>query len=248
MADQQIATAVVSLAHHMNAMTARLEEYNGSDTENVGDFILDFVHYCVHLGQTTSDNQKVILASKLKNEAKKWYRLQPLTADITNLLQGLQEHFQPTPQALLSRKVALYATKQQTDQTFMQYVSVLRESARPLDISEAELVNVCLAGCSSAIRPHLTMAKPQTFQQLLALPLARDPSITHQKDESYVAMAEIQDIRSTVTKREPLPEEPHTHTHTRRRRGTPGTCLLPLRLHVLQEITRADAIQRRTCI
>ena len=214
-----MADAVSSLAQHMNALTARLDDYSGLDTENVEDFISDFRRYCLHLGQESSAEQNIILASHLKKDAKKWFRLQCPDTENEELLGMLLARFKPTPQSLLNRKVALYAVRQQPDQTFTQYVSTLREKARPLNVPEAELVSICLAGSDPSLRPHLTMAGPQTFQALLALPLATDPSIIQSKDLSISAViAEIQDLRSAVAERVSFQDRPRSRSTTPDRR------------------------------
>ena len=220
-AEREMANAVASLAQHMNALTARLDDFSGTETENVTDFITDFQRYCEHLGQDTSEERKIILSSRLKKDAKKWYRLQPIDRNTDELLQSLLERFRPTPQSLLNRKVALFAVKQQPDQTFKEYVAAIREKARPLGIPEAELVNICLAGSSPAIRAHLTMASPQTFRVLLNLPVAQDPSIVQTQEQTISAVInEIQDLKSALTKRVTFHDRQRSRSTTPERRTT----------------------------
>ena len=171
----QAVLAIQSLSKHFNALTSRLDNYDGA--KNVNDWLSDFTRYCTDIGRETDNEKLNCFIAHLTGEARAWFRLQAADATVVQLVAGLKLRFEPTVQQLHSKKMQLYAKRQQAGQPFAEFVREVQEIARGLQMPEVELVRIALSGANPNIRAHLAMAQPDTISKLLKLPVVTEENL-----------------------------------------------------------------------
>ena len=104
-----------------------------------------------------------------------------------------------TPHAKHAEKIKIYSMRQQPGETFLEFVSSVREKARNKGLDEEALVAICLAGANPEIRAHLTMGKPTNFKELLDLPIARDEKLGERNASDFTGIInELKSLKDTV--------------------------------------------------
>ena len=214
--DQTTAGAVRSLTKQLHALSVKLDPFKGSDTENVEDFIKDFTKYVTSTGQTEEEDKKQVLQSHLKESAKEWWKLQDDTKTTADLLQLLNDHFKLTEHAKHARIVKIYGMVQRDDETYLEFVSSVRSKSRFLGLNEASLVAICISGAKPNIKPHLAMQKPNSFENLLNLPVAKDESLCAPPAVPLVNIVQETHVKDTVQnkKSNTIQDSDNTHMDT----------------------------------
>ena len=215
--DQTTAGAVRSLTKQLHALSVKLDPFKGSDTENVEDFIKDFTKYVASTGQTEEEAKKQVLQYHLKDLAKEWRKLQDDTKTTADLLQLLNDHFKLTEHAKHARKIKIYGMVQRDDETYLEFVSSVRSKSRFLGLNEASLVAICISGAKPNIKLHLAMHQPNSFKDLLNLPVAMDESLCAPPAVPLVNIVqEMHDLKDTVQnkKSNTIQDSDNTHMDT----------------------------------
>ena len=156
----------------LKCLTISLVNFDGS-TKTVADWLEDYDRFCTETKRESDADKLTTLISHLTGDAKQWFILQPLEnrTDYTKLRPALLAKFSPTSQEKFSLKSKIYATKQQVNQTFKDYVRQQQLAARTAGLPQQELTSICISGALPTLKAHLAMAQPQTIEELLKLPL-----------------------------------------------------------------------------
>ena len=206
----------------LKCLTVSLANYDGS-TKTIVDWLDDFDRYCTDTKRESNADKLSTLISHLVGDAKQWFVLQAeeTCTDYTKLRPALLTKFSPTSQEKFSLKSKIYATKQQVNQSFNDYVRQQQLAARTAGLPQEELTSICISGALPTLRAHLAMAQPQTIDDLLKLPLV----LNEVNDEPLYAMmqtlstrvdnieANAKNISSPAARsRTPSPEETQRRT------------------------------------
>ena len=156
----------------LKCLTISLVNFDGS-TKTVADWLEDYDRFCTETKRESDADKLTTLISHLTGDVKQWFILQPLEnrTDYTKLRPALLAKFSPTSQEKFSLKSKIYATKQQVNQTFKDYVRQQQLAARTAGLPQQELTSICISGALPTLKAHLAMAQPQTIEELLKLPL-----------------------------------------------------------------------------
>ena len=146
---------IAKLGKCLGAMWVRLEPFDGS--QNVSDFFKDLQRYLSQTGNTSDEEKLDTLISHITGEAKALYHtLETPTFD--SLKSALEKRFGLTDQEKRQLKSTFYSSKQIPGETFKHYVTRMQQLAREINITDAEVVEVCIGGARAELRPHLAMA------------------------------------------------------------------------------------------
>ena len=105
---------------------------------------------------------------------------------------------------------------QRDDETYLEFVSSVRSKSRFLGLNEASLVAICISGAKPNIKPHLAMQKPNSFENLLNLPVARDESLCAPPAVPLVNIVQETHVKDTVQnkKSNTIQDSDNTHMDT----------------------------------
>ena len=169
--DVEAHDALIRSLQGLRTLAITLPKFDGDIL--IDDWLADFDRYSTETGRLTDENRLYDLISHLGREAKQWYNLQPQATqqDYQTLRDALQEKYQPTPQELLDTRGLLYTMKQGPHQSFREFAKTIQLKARTINMPDAEIVGICVNGARPTLKAHIAMARPQTMDQLLRLPV-----------------------------------------------------------------------------
>ena len=210
--EERMAESMESLASSFNALTIRLDPFDGSGSIQPEDFVADFKRYLRYTGKESPRQikdvngrlkanryygqlEKDVLKMHLKGAAKIWFNGLDKKLSYKDCLTQFVERFKITDEQKHMKKLAVFQTKQQPTETFEAFVSRLLNLSSGLKIPEKDLVAMATQGALAPLKHFLIMAKPTTMTELMALPLARDsalPEVTGYRNE-FVGMTDVKE-------------------------------------------------------
>ena len=176
---------IAKLGKRLGAMWVRLEPFDGS--QNVSDFFKDLQRYLSQTGNTTDQEKLDTLISHITGEAKALHRTLE-TPTFNSLKSALEERFGLTDQEKRQLKSTFYSSKQIPGETFKHYVTRIQQLARETNVPDAEVVEVCIGGARTELRPHLAMASPASVAALLKLAVVANESLVADANPHFEAL------------------------------------------------------------
>ena len=170
-----MAADIANLGKCLGAMFVRLEQFDG--TQNIKDFFQDFDRYLTQTATTSKVDELNTLIAHTTGEALAFYRIISPTPSFADMKSALQERFGLNIREKWQIKSPFYSSKQIPSKSFKLYVSRIQQMACQIDVSEAEVIEVCISGVRSELRPHLAMANVTTVKDLLKLAVVANESL-----------------------------------------------------------------------
>ena len=186
----------------LNSLTIRpIEPFSGRSTDNyqVEEFIRNLNDYLTATGKASEQEGKEVLRTSLTGPAKSWFRQQDSDSSFDDLKKNMKERFELTTQQKHVKKMGIFQMTQQPSETFLEYISRVQDKARGIELSKKDLVTIVTQGASPAIRPFLIMEDPDSVEDLMALPLARDESQAKRKELEFVNVTDILTYKDTTS-------------------------------------------------
>jgi len=146
------------------------------------------------------------MKNNLSGTAKIWLRLQPDDQKWQDLEEAIRQRFQLTEHQKHMKKLGIYSLTQEPGESFVEFCTRVQSKGRRLNISDQDLISICLCGAKESLKPHLIMAQPTSIDELLRLPLARNEAFADTTKE----FVNTTDIMSEVNNINPYNQEPST--------------------------------------
>ena len=197
-----------TLAKRINVMGNKITPFRGEADENVLDFIDEYERFINLTGYTEDEDKKWQLTVNLKGPAKQWLLIQnhkDMSAE--ELVNALKDNYKLSKRSKFAKKVKLYDMSQEPGEKYKTFVNRLRQKARPLDITEKELLGIATSKADKKLRAFLAQADPKSISELLKLPIVEDPeleppdvsdSVAQIVDMSGTLVKEIKDLKSQI--------------------------------------------------
>ena len=180
---------IVNLGKRLGAANIRLETFDG--TNNIKDFFQDLDLYFQQTAITSADDKLNALIDHTTGDARAYYHTLTPPVTYASLKSALEECFGLSHQEKCKFKSRFYAAKQLLGESFKQYVGRMQEMARQIDIPKAEVVAVSMSGTWAELRPHLTMAGPDSVQALLKLAVVANEGLVAEANPQFEALNAI---------------------------------------------------------
>ena len=192
---------IAKLGKRLSAMFVRLEPFDG--TQNIKDFFQDFERYLKQTA-TTSDSDKLnSLIDHTTGEARAFYRTLTPAPNYAELKTALEDRFGLNIQEKRQIKSRFYSTKQLPGESFKMYVGRMQQMARQIEVPDSEVVEVCINGARTELRPHLAMAAPDSVKELLKLAVVANESLVADSNPQFEALnavtAQLQQFERRMT-------------------------------------------------
>ena len=185
------AFSIDRLNAQLKAMSYKIPNFSGDkDSDDISEFLKDLNKY-FRLTKVTEDLEKYsIMKNNLSGTAKIWLRLQPDHLKWKDLEEAIKQRFQLTEQQKHMKKLGIYSLTQEPGETYVEFCTRVQSKGRRLNITDQDLLSVCLSGAKETLKPHLIMAQPTSIDQLLRLPLARNEAFADTTKE-FVNMTDM---------------------------------------------------------
>ena len=177
---------LAALGRHFSAMMVRIDPFDG--TGNVKDFLADISRYFEDTNKITDKEKINGFMAHLSGEARLWFRTQSHIDKFEDLKTAFQDRFGITTQQKHGLRTKIYACRQLPGEPFKSFVGRVQELARQIDMGETEIVSVTLSGARPELRPHLSMAQPDTISALLKLPIVADEALVTETNPQFEAL------------------------------------------------------------
>ena len=166
---------IAKLGKRLGAMFVCLEPFDG--TPNIKDFFQDFERYLKQTA-TTSDSDKLnSLIDHTTGEACAFYRTLTPAPNYAELKTALEDRFGLNIQEKPQIKSRFYSNEQLPGESFKMHVGRMQQMARQIEVPDSEVVEVCINGARTELRPHLAMAAPDSVKDLLKLAVVANESL-----------------------------------------------------------------------
>lgn len=186
--------ALIRSLQGLRTLAINLPKFDGN--QQVEDWLEDFDRYSAETGRDTVENKLYDLISHLTGDARQWFSLQP--EDTRNayvaLRNALKERFKPTAQEILDTWGFIYMMRQGPTQSFKDFANQVQRKAKTIAMPDDEVVGICINGARPSLKAHLAMAKPESMDELLKLPVV----VTEIHDEPQFSIAMLKDINTKV--------------------------------------------------
>ena len=170
--EERMAESMESLASSFNALTIRLDPFDGSGSIQPEDFVADFKRYLRYTGKESPRQikdvngrlkanryygqlEKDVLKMHLKGAAKIWFNGLDKKLSYKDCLTQFVERFKITDEQKHMKKLAVFQTKQQPTETFEAFVSRLLNLSSGLKIPEKDLVAMATQGALAPLKHFL---------------------------------------------------------------------------------------------
>ena len=192
---------IAKLGKQLGAMFVRLEPFEG--TQNIKDFFQDFERYLKQTA-TTSDSDKLnSLIDHTTGEACAFYRALTPAPNYAELKTALEDCFGLNIQEKRQIKSSFYSTKQLPGESLKMYMGRMQQMARQIEVPDSEVLEVCINGARTELRPHLAMAAPDSVKDLLKLAVVANESLVAdsnpQFEELNAVTAQLQQFERRMT-------------------------------------------------
>ena len=210
--------ALDNLASSLNALTIKIDTFDGSSDSNPTQFVASLRRYIRATGkmspaQIYDENAKLIpnpdkdliqketLRVHLRDAAKSWFDRLPEDTSFEDCLTQLEERFKISEHRKHVKKVAVYQATQKPTESFSQYVTRVLDSSFGLGMSETDLLTIVTQGAHPSIRNFLLIREPTSLNALMALPLAHSgPGGTSETMEFVGATSFQPEVQDKTTK------------------------------------------------
>ena len=142
-----MAADIANLGKCLGTMFVRLEPFDG--TQNIKDF-QDFDWYFTQTA-TTSEVEK--LNAPIDHTTGEAHAFYSTISSFADLKSALQERFGLNVQEKRQIKPCFYSSKLPCE-SFKLYVGRMQQMARQINVSKAEVIEVCVSGASSELTIH----------------------------------------------------------------------------------------------
>ena len=114
------------------------------------------------------------------------------------LVDALKDNYKLSKRSKFAKKVKIYDMKQEPGERYKTFVNRLRQKARPLDISEKELLGIATSKADRKLRAFLAQADPKSLSELLKLPIVEDPEL--EPPDVADSVAQINEMSQSLIK------------------------------------------------
>ena len=171
------------IADAVQALAIKLTPFDGQDWD---DWFLEFQEYCQKTNNASSKklsdgtpnpnygvNELNILKSHLVGPAKYYFKTLKDDQEYDKVISAFKSRFGLSANQKFSQKIATFGLRQQNSETLEMFVNRVQLKSKNLDLSEEDLVSLCIYGSHKSIKNFLLAVAPTTILQLVQCPFAQ---------------------------------------------------------------------------